>query len=150
MRLKLTLPFKDDFPVTFPFGAVPVDQTIQSKHKEWGLKGHNGVDYGLSEGTEVLAVASGKVVQAGENGGFGISITLEHPWGISIYAHLKETKVKLGDKVRGGKVIGLSGSSGFVTGPHLHLGIKLKDADLNNGYLGYCDPMDLLERSKSR
>lgn len=103
MRIKLILPFKDNFPLTIPFGAVSDDQNIKQKY-------------------------------------LGISITLEHRWGKSLYAHLSEVKVKVGDKVKRGKVIGLSGSTGFSTGPHLHFGIKLKDADINNGYLGYSDP----------
>lgn len=140
MKIKLNLPFRGSFFIAWGFGELSNSLDVQIKYKEWGLRGHNGIDYGLPLGTKVLASASGKVVQVGENGDYGISITIEHSFGISLYAHLKQVSVKLNQKVRAGKVIGLSGSSGFVTGPHLHFGIKFKDADLNNGYLGFCDP----------
>lgn len=140
MQVKLKFPFKTSFPVTCGFGEVSNNLDVQIKYKEWGLRGHNGIDYGLPEKTKVLAAASGKVVQVGENGDYGISVTIEHSFGISLYAHLKQVNVELNQKVRTGKVIGLSGKTGFVTGPHLHFGIKLKEADASNGYLGFSDP----------
>ncbi|MBI5449384.1 M23 family metallopeptidase [Candidatus Gottesmanbacteria bacterium] len=60
--------------------------------------------------------------------------------GQSLYAHLREVRTSVGDRVRAGTVIGLSGSSGMVTGPHLHFAIIPNKADLNNGYLGFIDP----------
>ncbi|KKS14260.1 hypothetical protein A2617_02940 [Candidatus Daviesbacteria bacterium RIFOXYD1_FULL_41_10] len=140
MKPKLRLPFNGDYPVTFGFGAVSDNEEIKKKFQEWGITGHHGIDYGLSEGTEAVAADTGKVIQSGDNGEWGISVTLEHPWGQSIYAHLKETKVNVGDEVEVGKPIGLSGKTGAAFGEHLHFGIKLKDADANNGYLGFSDP----------
>ena len=140
MEPKLRLPFSGDYPVTFSFGAISDNEEIKKKFTEWGITGHHGIDYGLPEGTEVVASDTGKVIQSGENGEWGISVTLEHPWGQSIYAHLKETKVNVGDEVEVGKPVGLSGKTGAAFGEHLHFGIKLKDADVNNGYLGFTDP----------
>lgn len=138
--VSLRLPFNGDFPITFGFGAVPDSEDLKTKYKEWGLQGHDGLDYGLPVGTEVIAAAKGKVVQSGDNGDFGISVTLEHPWGQSVYRHLSETKVQVGDEPNAGDTIGLSGESGNVTGSHLHFGIKPLNPDDNNGYLGYIDP----------
>lgn len=140
MEPKLGLPFNGDFPVTFSFGAVSENEEIKKKFQEWGIIGHHGIDYGLAEGTEVVASDTGKVTQSGDNGDFGISLTLEHPWGQSIYAHLKETKANVGDEPKAGDVIGLSGKTGAAFGEHLHFGIKLNNADSNNGYLGFVDP----------
>lgn len=56
-------------------------------------------------------------------------------------------KVKLNKKVKRGQILGLSGKSGFVTGSHLHFGIKPKNPDLENGYLGFIDPEPFLKSS---
>lgn len=148
MEPKLRLPFNGDFPATFGFGEVSTVETIKQKFSEWGIVGHHGIDYGLPEGTEVLASDTGKVIQSGENGDFGISIILEHSWGQSIYAHLKETKVNVGDEVEAGKLIGLSGKTGAAFGEHLHFGIKLSNTDSNNGYLGFTDPSPYFVKSE--
>lgn len=147
MKPKLRLPFNGYYPITFGFGAVPDNEEIKKKFQEWGITGHHGIDYGLPQGTEVVAANTGQVIQSGKNGDFGISVTLEHPWGQSIYAHLKETKVGVGDTPAAGDVIGLSGRSGAAFGEHLHFGIKLKDADASNGYLGFTDPRRKLANS---
>lgn len=148
MQPVLRLPFNGDFPVTFPFGAVPTDGTVKKKYEEWGLAAHNGIDYGLPEGTEVLAADAGKVIQVGRNADFGISVTLEHPWGQSLYAHLKEARVVNGQEVKAGDVIGLSGQTGFAKGPHLHFGVKLAGAQENDGYLGFSDPAPFFAKAQ--
>lgn len=98
----------------------------------------------LLEGTEVLAVDSGKIIQSGDNDDFGISITIQHSWGQSLYAHLQETKVSVDQNVNSGDVIALSGQSGAAYGVHLHFGLKLNNPDPNNGYLGFIDPSPYL------
>lgn len=140
MGIKIYLPFRGHFPVTFGFGATPNDKIIEQKFIEWGILGHHGIDYGLPEGTEVLSCDKGKVILSGINNDFGISVILKHTWGRSLYAHLKETKVMLGDSVRSGEIIGLSGKTGAAFGAHLHFGIKLNNSDSTNGYLGFVDP----------
>ncbi len=138
--ISLRLPFNGDFPVTFGFGATSENEEIKKKFAEWGIVGHNGLDYGLPEGTEVVASADGKVIQSGDNGDFGISITIQHLWGQSLYAHLKETKVSQDQEVKAGDSIGLSGQTGSAFGEHLHFAIKPNDQDTSNGYLGFIDP----------
>ena len=90
----LHYPFSGNFPLTFSFGQQSDNEEIKKKFQEWGIVGHNGLDFGLTAGNEVFACDSGKVIQSGDNGDFGISITIQHSWGQSIYAHLQETKVK--------------------------------------------------------
>ncbi len=140
----LHFPFFGNFPVTFSFGQQSVDGEIKKKFAEWGIVGHNGLDFGLSAGNEVFACDSGKVIQSGDNGDFGTSVTIQHSWGQSIYGHLQETKVNEGDDIGVNKVIGLSGSSGAAFGEHLHFAIKPNNPDQNNGYLGFIDPVPYL------
>ena len=140
----LHYPFSGNFPVTFSFGQQSDNEEIKKKFREWGIIGHNGIDFGLSAGNEVFACESGKVIQSGDNGDFGTSITIQHFWGQSIYGHLSETKVKENDEVKVNQVIGLSGSSGVAFGEHLHFAIKSNSPDLNNGYLGFIDPAPYL------
>ncbi|MDP1760520.1 MAG: peptidoglycan DD-metalloendopeptidase family protein [Candidatus Woesebacteria bacterium] len=138
--ISLRVPFNGDYPATFAFSATSDNEEIKKKFTEWGITGHNGIDYGLPEGTEVVAAADGKVIQAGDNGDFGISITIQHSWGQSLYAHLKETKVSQDQEVKAGDPIGLSGQTGAAFGEHLHFAIKPNDSNINNGYLGFVDP----------
>lgn len=144
-EIGLRRPFAGDYPVSFPFGREPTDPAMVEKFRSWDIVGHHGVDIALPEGTPVLAAADGRVIQAGENGDWGISVTLKHPWGTSIYAHLKEVLVSVGQEVKRGVAIGYSGQSGAAFGPHLHFGIKPMNANTNNGYLGFIDPIPYLE-----
>lgn len=140
----LHYPFSGNFSVTFAFGAQPTNEEIKKKFSEWGIVGHNGLDFGLTSGTEVFPCDVGKVIQSGDNGDFGVSITIQHSWGQSLYAHLSETKVKVDDEIQPNKIIGLSGSSGAAFGEHLHFAIKPNNPDSNNGYLGFIDPAPYL------
>jgi len=140
----LHYPFSGNFPVTFAFGQQSDNEEIKKKFQEWGIVGHNGLDFGLSAGNDVFACDVGKVIQSGDNGDFGTSITIQHSWGQSIYGHLQETKVKENDEVKVNQVIGLSGSSGAAFGEHLHFAIKPNNPDLTNGYLGFIDPSPYL------
>ncbi|MBI5465058.1 peptidoglycan DD-metalloendopeptidase family protein [Candidatus Gottesmanbacteria bacterium] len=141
---QLRLPFNGNYPLTFSFGAQAETEEMKKKFQEWGIIGHHGLDFALTEGTEVLAVDSGKIIQSGDNGDFGISITMQHPWGQSLYSHLKETKVNQDQEVQAGNLIGLSGQTGSAYGAHLHFGIKPSSPDQNNGYLGFIDPIPYL------
>jgi murein DD-endopeptidase MepM/ murein hydrolase activator NlpD len=146
----LHFPFSGNFPVTFAFGAQSDNEEIKKKFQEWGIVGHNGLDFGLTAGNEVFACDVGKVIQSGDNNDFGTSITIQHSWGQSIYGHLQETKVKEGDEIQINKVIGLSGSSGAAFGEHLHFAIKPNDPDLTNGYLGFIDPSPYLSLTSQK
>jgi len=145
----LHFPFYSEYPVTFEFGAQSTDEDIKKKYQEWGLVGHNGLDFGLPEGTEVLSCDDGIVTQVGENGDFGISVTIKHAWGTSIYGHLLSFAVLVNDHVTKTQVIGASDHTGFVKGAHLHFGIQPTNPDTNNGYLGYINPSQyLMEHSE--
>jgi murein DD-endopeptidase MepM/ murein hydrolase activator NlpD len=83
---------------------------------------HAGVDYAVPVGTAVAASKPGRVSAVGnEPGGYGNFVTVEHPGGFTTtYAHLDGSRVNVGDQVRGGQIIAMSGNSGNSTGPHLH------------------------------
>ncbi len=82
---------------------------------------HNGADFATPPGSPVFAAASGRVVLADLLNIRGNTVLIDHGWGIyTLYAHLNTINVRLGDTVTTGQVIGTSGSTGRVTGPHLH------------------------------
>ena len=83
---------------------------------------HTGIDYACPLGTGVLASADGSVVYARwDNFGYGNCVIIEHePSKATLYAHLQTIGVTVGQKVKQGDVVGLSGSTGNSTGPHLH------------------------------
>src|SRR6476660_5602188 len=82
---------------------------------------HTGLDFRAATGDPVRATANGKVVSSGWTGGYGRMIEVDHGNGLSTrYGHLSEINVKVGEIVKIGQVIGLVGSTGRSTGPHLH------------------------------
>lgn len=88
-------------------------------------KFHAGIDIGAAEGTPVGAAGAGEVVQAGWNGGYGLSVMLDHGNGLqSLYGHLSAIMVSVGDLVTQLQTIGLVGSTGNSTGPHLHFELR--------------------------
>lgn len=91
----------------------------------WG-RSHAGVDIAAPAGTTVTAAGTGQVVAAGANyDGYGISVLLAHPGGVTThYAHLAQTVVAPGDEVTAGDPIGAEGSTGNSTGPHLHFEVR--------------------------
>ncbi|MEU2227464.1 M23 family metallopeptidase [Streptomyces sp. NPDC018347] len=95
----------------------------------WVAK-HSGQDFAVPTGTEVVAAHGGTVVKAGGNGAgdgpaYGNAVVIRHGNGTySQYAHLSRIDVKVGQVVRTGQHIALSGSTGNSTGPHLHFEIR--------------------------
>jgi len=100
---------------------------------------HHGTDFGARRGTPLLAVNSGKVIFSGWMGGYGKVVKIRHAGGyVSLYAHQSRTRVKRGQKVKKGQVIGYVGSTGRSTGPHLHFGL------MKNGR--WINPMKVLRK----
>jgi murein DD-endopeptidase MepM/ murein hydrolase activator NlpD len=98
---------------------------------------HQGLDYAAPGGTQVQAINRGVVVLARPMFFEGNFIVIDHGQGLlSLYLHLSEFKVKEGEEVSGGQVIGLSGGTGRATGAHLHLAIRWQGV--------YLDPATLL------
>jgi murein DD-endopeptidase MepM/ murein hydrolase activator NlpD len=86
---------------------------------------HTGIDLGVHTGTPVYATAAGVAHVYRSDSGYGNHVLLAHGNGwFTVYAHLSEPTVREGDVVRRGDPVGLSGSTGFSTGPHLHYEIR--------------------------
>jgi murein DD-endopeptidase MepM/ murein hydrolase activator NlpD len=93
---------------------------------------HLGLDYAVPSGTPVRAINRGQVILARPLYFEGNCVVLDHGQGLlSLYLHLSEFKVREGDEVETGQLIGLSGGTGRATGPHLHLAIRWKGMYLN-------------------
>jgi murein DD-endopeptidase MepM/ murein hydrolase activator NlpD len=91
---------------------------------------HSGIDIGAPAGTPVVATGSGTVVSAGWNGGYGKAIVIQHnDTQQTLYGHLSEISVQAGQEIAQGTVIGLVGSTGNSTGPHLHYESRVPNAD---------------------
>jgi len=102
---------------------------------------HTGVDLMGEEGTPVKAINDGKVILICDHFFTGKSIFLDHGGEvISMYFHLKEIDVKQDHMVHKGQIIGLVGSTGRATGPHLHWGIRVNGARIN--------PLSLIDLSR--
>jgi len=90
---------------------------------------HSGVDLKASLGTPVLAMNHGKVVLVADQFFTGISLVIDHGGAVqSMYFHLDKVLVNQDDQVKKGQVVGLVGSTGRASGPHLHLGVRVNSA----------------------
>src|SRR3989344_744207 len=123
--LFIRYPFEGQYPISLKFGEqlYLLDFAEKSIYEEFGLAGHDGVDFALPEGTPLLAVDDGHIILAGR-GAYGVTVVIQHTWGRSYYGHLQSTGMILGQQVLKGDKIGRSGKTGLATGPHLHFGIK--------------------------
>jgi murein DD-endopeptidase MepM/ murein hydrolase activator NlpD len=92
--------------------------------KMWSKGYHTGVDYACKEGTDILAVADGKVESANWGKSYGTQIVQKVEGGWVIYAHLSKSLVKAGDMLTKGQHIGESGNTGNSSGPHLHFEMR--------------------------
>ncbi len=107
---------------------VPGSKRVSSHFGVRRGRHHDGVDIPAVTGTNIVASASGKVKVAGWMNGYGRVIVVAHAGGYhTVYAHNSKNFVKKGQQVSQGEVIGLVGSSGRSTGPHVHFEIRRKD-----------------------
>jgi len=124
----LLRPVPQQFRITQHFGENPNIYPL--------THGHNGIDFGVPEGTPVMAAADGVVTRAEldtetavhSNRGYGYNVRVLHPDGsTSIYGHFQKDSflVATGDNVKMGTILGRSGNTGFSTGPHLHFEVRL-------------------------
>jgi len=104
---------------------------------------HNGVDLAATNGNPIRAAQAGEVIWAGwANDGFGYSVKVNHCFHISTaYGHMQQVLVHVHDYVQPGDVIGLEGSTGWSTGPHLHFMVEVDNVPV--------DPMPYYEYSQT-
>ncbi|WP_197362029.1 M23 family metallopeptidase, partial [Streptomyces clavuligerus] len=122
---------------TTPLASGGVTTPYRATGSLWSSGYHTGVDFSAATGTPVRSVGPGTVVSAGWNGAYGNEIVVRHADGTySQYAHLSAVSVAAGQGVTGGQEIGLVGSTGNSSGPHLHLEIRT-----GTGYGSDIDPV---------
>jgi murein DD-endopeptidase MepM/ murein hydrolase activator NlpD len=106
---------------------------------------HNGIDIDLNKGDKVMAAFDGMVRIAKKHGAYGNVVVIRHYNGLeTVYAHLSRIKVKPGQVVISGQTIGLGGSTGRATGPHLHFEVRFMGQPVNPRYLVSFDEQKLL------
>src|ERR1044072_6151028 len=97
-----------------------------------GYEYHEGQDIDAAYGTPVQVAASGKVTIAGRQRGYGNVVYVDHGAGLSPrYGHLSQINVTVGQTVTRGQTIGLVGSTGRSTGPHLHYEVRINNQPVN-------------------
>lgn len=123
--LKLSWPMSS-FTITQPFG--PTSVALEPPFGQYPHF-HTGIDISAPLGTPVGAAADGVVVAVGHTAtGYGNYVIVAHGGGIAtLYGHLLQTSVNVGERVVRGQLVGLEGSTGFSTGPHVHFELRLND-----------------------
>ena len=130
-------------PMVSAAGSVPlssdfgVKRSINGNPANWS---HEGTDYEVDTGDPIRACANGKVVYVGELHVRGKVAIVDHGWGVMTgYFHMFQQQVQVGEDVKKGQQIGLVGSTGFVTGPHLHVEIRVRNVNV--------EPLEWFQRS---
>jgi len=155
----MKLPFKGNFRISQGFG-----QNFNNYYRDEGLKGHQGIDFATPIGTPIIAPCDGIVIFISTDirRGLGVTVMSDEIFKYNnqdcrlscVHWHLKEDSivVKVGQKVKEGELLGLSGNTGQTTGPHLHFSVSPLSADgsrrelaLGNGYKGCIDATPYLE-----
>ncbi|MBS1653714.1 MAG: peptidoglycan DD-metalloendopeptidase family protein [Bacteroidetes bacterium] len=105
------------------------------------MKLHAGLDFAAPQGTPIYATADGTVTTAGNTGnGYGNHVVINHGYGYeTLYGHMVKVKVRSGEKVKRGEVIGWVGSTGKSTGPHCHYEVHKNGQKLDPVYFFYND-----------
>jgi murein DD-endopeptidase MepM/ murein hydrolase activator NlpD len=138
--------------------SYPISQLFGNPDKMYtnlGLNAHNGLDFACPIGTPIVACLDGVVEYVGQDskGGIGVYIIHEKEGLKSIYWHFTDYVVKVGQKVKQGDIVGISGNTGMSTGPHLHFGLKKVEkkggmwvnVDSGDGWNGSVDPLDYID-----
>ena len=115
--------------ITSPFGR---------RHIKGGSSNHRGIDIAANRGDEIAAADAGEVIWSDWDNSYGNFIKIRHDNGlVTCYAHMSKRLVEVGDRVKQGEIIGLVGSTGQSTGPHLHFEVRTETNERVNpiGYL---------------
>lgn len=114
-------------PLADPLPGAPLSSTFGVRPDPFLRRPalHSGIDFAAPTGTPVRATASGRVVSAGDAGGYGLMVEIEHGDGLSSrYAHMSAIAVSVGQTVSAGDLVGRVGSTGRSTGAHLHYEVR--------------------------
>lgn len=112
---------------------------------------HAGMDIDGERGDMVVAPANGVVIKAGWTGGYGNMIEVDHQNGLTTrYGHLSKIEVAVGDAIGRGQLLGLVGSTGRSTGPHLHYELRLNDKPINPRRFLPPEPVEIAALTKQQ
>ena len=107
----------------------PVSGNVNSSFGARGSSFHDGIDIAAAEGTPIRAIERGEVIYGDQLRGYGNIVIIRHPGGIvSVYAHNQVNIAREGQRVEKGEIIAKVGSTGRVSGPHLHFEIRRNNA----------------------
>jgi murein DD-endopeptidase MepM/ murein hydrolase activator NlpD len=121
-------------PVRAPALRKPIAAAMGDRYGPRGNQFHAGLDFPAPTGTPITAAGSGRVIFAGYDDGWGLTIVLDHGNGLHTrYAHLSAALVSVGTAVNVGAQVGRVGSTGFATGPHLHFEVTVRGANADPG-----------------
>lgn len=96
------------------------------------IRHHDGIDISAPYGTKVLSAGKGVVKFAGREGDYGNMVIIDHGDGVeTVYAHLSKISVRVGQRIQKGEEVGLVGSTGRSTGPHLHFEVRVGNKPIN-------------------
>jgi murein DD-endopeptidase MepM/ murein hydrolase activator NlpD len=133
-KVPYAMPVTDAYRFTSGFG-------YRRDPKGGGRRMHSGVDFAAPRGTPIHATAAGVVTSAGSEGGYGMTVRIQHDFGFeTVYAHQSKLRVKVGQRVSRGEHIGDMGRTGRATGVHLHYEVHLNGRPVN--------PMTYVEAAK--
>ena len=121
-------------PLGTPVANMRITSTFGTRNDPFtGKKSqHNGIDFAGKTGTPLHSVSAGHVVRAGLRGAYGYTVEVSHGLGFStLYAHLSKITVKVGDEIKERDIVGLAGSTGRSTGPHLHYELRYNSRPIN-------------------
>ncbi len=112
--------------ITSAFGETRYSQS------SGGTRPHKGIDIAAPAGTSIAATAEGIVLVAGRESEYGRLVCIDHGHGYTtMYGHLHQIHVKVGDRVQAGQTVGTVGTSGNTTGPHLHYEVRFQGRPIN-------------------
>jgi len=130
---------RNSLPLRSPLGEnknILVTSDFGFREYSGGKYFHTGIDIGVGTGTPIYATGDGKVTKVTQDKSSGKYVEIQHSGGMnSQYLHLSQQNVHVGDTVRAGDLVGLSGNTGRSTGPHLHYQIYW----MNNGEKAFVD-----------
>jgi len=141
--MKLEQPIRIPIRITQKFRANP------KVYKKFGLAGHDGLDYGCPTGTKLYAPMAGTVYVGWAPKTWGLFYSIENDWGTVYLCHLKENYMSTGSKVMKEQLMGETDNTGFSTGPHLHIGLRVrgvKDAAMKD----FVDPLPYFEKEEEQ
>lgn len=122
---KIVFPTSANSPITSEFGWRIHPITGERRF-------HSGIDFGAAKGSPIYAVDAGRVESAGERGGYGNAVVVQHKARIStLYGHASQLYVSTGQWVQRGQMIAAVGSTGLSTGPHLHFEVRVNGVAQN-------------------